>query len=77
MNQSYNSKIQTLSQTQKNIFYSLQVDKSTPTTVEEFGKYLLSHIEKEENYKMLFLSEIKKIKNQILKIFKSEKSTDH
>ena len=77
MNQSYNSKIQTLSQTQKNIFYSLQVDKSTPTTVEEFGKYLLSHIEKEENYKMLFLSEIKKIKNQIVKIFKSEKSTDH
>lgn len=77
LNQSCNSKIQNLAQTQKNIFYSLQVDKSTPTTVEEFGKYLLSHIEKEENYKMLFLSEIKKIKNQILKIFKSEKSTDH
>ena len=77
-NQNYINKVPSTPQSPpKNIFYSLQLDKSIPTTVSEFGKYLLSHIEKEENYKMLFLSEVKKLKNQILKIFRNEKSTDH
>ena len=77
-NQNYINKVPSTPQSPpKNVFYSLQLDKSIPTTVSEFGKYLLSHIEKEENYKMLFLSEVKKLKNQILKIFRNEKSTDH
>ena len=61
----------------KNIFYSLQLDKSIPTSVTSFGKYLITHIEKEENYKILYNNELKKLKAQLLKIFTSEDLTDH
>lgn len=61
----------------KNIFYSLQLDKSIPTSVTSFGKYLITHIEKEENYKILYNTELKKLKAQLLKIFSSEDLTDH
>ena len=61
----------------KNIFYSLQLDKSIPTSVTSFGKYLITHIEKEENYKILYNTELKKLKAQLLKIFSSENLTDH
>lgn len=61
----------------KNIFYSLQLDKSIPTSVSAFGKYLITHIEKEENFKTIYFNEIKKLKSQLLKIFSSEKTSDH
>lgn len=62
---------------QSHTFYSIQLDQSIPTTVSEFGKYLIAHIEKEENYRILFQSEIRKIKMGIKRIFSAEKSTDH
>ena len=61
----------------KNIFYSLQLDKSIPTSVTSFGKYLVTHIEKEENYRILYNNELRKLKAQLLKIFAAEDLTDH
>ena len=61
----------------KNIFYSLQIDNNIPTNVSDFGKFLISHIEKEENYKTLFNRELKSFKNKIKKIFTNSRTTDH
>ena len=61
----------------KNIFYSLQIDNNIPTNVSDFGKFLITHIEKEDNYKTLFLREIKSFKMKIKKIFTNAKTTDH
>ena len=61
----------------KNIFYSLQIDNNIPTNVSDFGKYLISHIEKEENYKILFLREIKSFKSKIKNIFNNSRTSDH
>ena len=61
----------------KNIFYSLQIDNSIPTNVSDFGKFLISHIEKEDNYKTLFLRELKSFKMKIKKIFQNARTTDH
>ena len=38
----------------KNIFYSIQISPNIPTNISDFGKFLISHIEKEDNYKILF-----------------------
>ena len=61
----------------KNIFYSLQIDNNIPTNVSDFGKYLINHIEKEENFKNLFLSELKSFKMKIKKIFSNSRINDH
>ena len=58
-------------------FYSLQIDSNIPTDISEFGNYLISHIEKEENYKTLFLREIKSFKMKIKRIFSNSGSNDH
>ena len=60
-----------------NIFYSIQIDKNIPNSIQEFGNYLINHIEKEENYKILYQSEIKQLKTKIKKIFTQSKTTDH
>ena len=61
----------------KNIFYSLQISPNIPTNISDFGKFLISHIEKEENYKILFYKELKSFKSKIKKIFSNANSTDH
>ncbi len=52
------------------IFYSIQINSSIPTDIREYGSYLISHIEKEENYKTLFLREIKSFKRKKKNYFK-------
>ena len=64
-------------QNSNNIFYSIQIDKKIPNSFSEFGKYLITHIEKEENYRILYQSEIKQLKLKIKKIFSDSKTTDH
>ena len=61
----------------KNIFYSLEISPNIPTNISEFGKFLIAHIEKEENYKILFYRELKTFKSKIKKIFSSSNSSDH
>ena len=61
----------------KNIFYSLQIDNNIPTNISYFDKYLISHFEKEENYKTLFIEELKSFKMKIKTIFKNSRTTDH
>ena len=48
---------------------SLKVSESMPVGMIEFGKFLINHIEKEENYRILLDKELKKIKMRIKKIF--------
>ena len=59
----------------KNIFYSIQIGPNIPTNFSDFGKYLISHIENEDNYKALFYRELKSFKIKIKKKFYN--STDH
>ena len=59
----------------KNIFYSIQISPNIPTNISDFGKFLISHIENEENYKTLFYRELKSFKLKIKKIFSN--SSDH
>ena len=59
----------------KNIFYSIQISPNIPTNISDFGKFLISHIENEENYKTLFYRELKSFKIKIKKIFSN--SSDH
>ena len=40
-----------------------------PIGMIEFGKFLIGHIEKEENYRILLEKEFKKMKLKIKKIF--------
>ena len=61
----------------KNIFYSLQINSNIPTNISDFGKFLIYHIENEENYKILFYRELKSFKLKIKKIFSKNNSTDH
>ena len=61
----------------KNIFYSIQISPNIPTNISDFGKFLISHIEKEDNYKILFFQELKSFKLKIKKIFSSSNSSDH
>ena len=61
----------------KNIFYSIQVSPNIPTNISDFGKFLISHIENEDNYKTLFFKELKSFKLKIKKIFSSSNSSDH
>jgi hypothetical protein len=63
--------------TTNDICLSLKIEESIPTNLYEFGKFLVKYIEKEENFRILFEKEFKKIKFQIKKIFDSESSTDH
>ena len=58
-----------------NIFYSLQISPNIPTNISDFGKFLISHIEKEDNYKTLLYRELKSFKLKIKKIFSN--SSDH
>ena len=61
----------------KNIFYSLQISPNIPKSISNFGKFLISHVEKEENYKTLFYRELKSFKLKIRKIFSNTNTTDH
>ena len=61
----------------KNIFYSLEISPNIPTNISDFGKFLISHIENEENYKILFYRELKSFKLKIKKIFSLSNSSDH
>ena len=56
---------------------SLWIDKNIPLSLIEFGKFLIKYIEKEENYKVLYEKEIKKIKEKIKKIFEKSNQSDH
>jgi hypothetical protein len=61
----------------KNIFYSIQINQNIPTNISDFGKFLISHIENEENYKILFYRELKSFKLKIKKIFSNSNTSDH
>jgi hypothetical protein len=61
----------------KNIFYSIQISPNIPTNISDFGKFLISHIENEENYKTLFYRELKSFKIKIKKIFSNSNTSDH
>jgi hypothetical protein len=61
----------------KNIFYSIQINQNIPTNISDFGKFLISHIENEENYKTLFYRELKSFKLKIKKIFSNSNTSDH
>jgi len=56
---------------------SIRISENIPLTLIEFGKYLVKHIENEENYKILYEKEFKKIKLSIQKTFQNEKLSDH
>ena len=56
---------------------SIRISENIPLTLTEFGKYLVKHIENEENYKILYEKEFKKIKLSIQKTFQNEKLSDH
>lgn len=56
---------------------SLSIEKNIPLSLIEFGKFLIKYIEKEENYRLLFEKEIKKIKDKIKKIFDKNNQSDH
>ena len=57
--------------------FSLKVQEHTPLNLNEFGKFLIKHIDEEENYRILFEKELSKIKQKIKKIFENENNTDH
>lgn len=59
------------------LFHSIQIDGNIPTSVASFGKYLITHIENEENYRILYHNELKKLKGAIQKMFRNSKSSDH
>ena len=61
----------------RNIFYSIQINSNIPTNISDFGKFLIHHIEKEENYKTLFYRELNSFKQKVKKIFSKTGSTDH
>jgi len=54
---------------QDKICQSLKVSEAMPMGMIDFGKFLISHIEKEENYRILLEKEFKKMKMKIKKIF--------
>lgn len=56
---------------------SLTLEKNVPLSLIEFGKFLIKYIEKEENYRLLFDKEIKKIKDKIKKVFEKNNQSDH
>lgn len=56
---------------------SLALEKNVPLSLIDFGKFLIKYIEKEENYRLLFEKEIKKIKDKIKKIFEKNNQSDH
>lgn len=63
--------------TKNNDCNSLTLEKNIPLSLNEFGKFLIKYIEKEENYRVLFEKEIKKIKEKIKKIFEKNNQSDH
>ena len=56
---------------------SLQCNPNTPSNFYDIGKFLADHIENEENYKILFEKENKKLRNKLKKIFDVENKSDH
>ena len=56
---------------------SLEINETVPSDMIEYGKYLFSHIEKEEKYKIKYLSEVNHIKQQIISIFSKSKRSEH
>ena len=52
---------------------SLQCNTNTPSNYYDIGKFLADHIENEENYKVLFEKELKKLKTKVKKIFEAGK----
>ena len=62
-------KLNSLNIKQENSCQSLRVSETMPIGMIEFGKFLIGHIEKEENYRILLEKEFKKMKLKIKKIF--------
>jgi hypothetical protein len=58
-------------------FLSLKIEENVPSDLLQFGKYLVKYIEQEENYRLLFDKESKKLKQKIKTTFKKENTTDH
>jgi hypothetical protein len=58
-------------------FLSLKVDSNIPSDLFQFGKYLIKYIEQEENYRLLFDKEYKKLKQKIKTTFEKENTSDH
>lgn len=62
----------------KNIIcVSLTLENNIPLAIVDFGKYLIKYIEKEENYRILFEKEFKKIKDKIKRSFEKNRLSDH
>lgn len=56
---------------------SLMINPNIPLGLQEFGKFLIKHIEQEENYKVLYEKEEKKLKLKIAKVFEKNGASDH
>ena len=56
---------------------SLRLNGTAPSNLIEFGTFLVKYIENEENYRILFERELKKLKLKIIKNFDDEKLSDH
>jgi len=56
---------------------SLTYEKNFPLSLNNFGKFLVKYIEKEENFKALYERENKFLKEKIKKIFKNNDNSDH
>jgi hypothetical protein len=63
--------------TGEQVCLSFKVDGNMPSDLLQFGKYLLKHIEQEENYRLLFDKEHKQLRQKIKKIFEKENNNDH
>ena len=72
-----NSELKNEPQEKDDNLFSLKVQETTPLNLNEFGKFLVKHIDEEENYRLLFEKELSKIKQKIKKIFENENNTDH
>ncbi len=48
---------------------SLKVPDVNSTNYNEFGKFILQHIEKEEKFRLVYEKQIKQMKAKIIKIF--------
>jgi hypothetical protein len=58
-------------------FQSLNTNPNIPSDFLQFGKFLLKYIEQEENYRLLFDKENKKLRMKIKTTFEKETTSDH
>jgi hypothetical protein len=56
---------------------SLKIEESIPTSMREFGKFIIKYTERDENYKVFLENNIKKISKNILLKFKKDNRSDH